>query len=373
MKRLLVRVGWLLFVLLACGAIVVLGRWWLAKSRVEEVAAQVHLSRPTALKGAPTPPQPKSSNGLSAADVAPMYVHAITQYRERSTSDLATLPPFGQPLTDVGAHNLKLLADAGNARAACVLAAKVSKCTFWPEMGSKELSKREARLEQLKLQGETGEEMMRLELQIAGAKRTLARIAEQCSGYRPNPDEKAWKYLLQSALQGFEPAMQQFHSMPMFDPSDIGDSVDAFVAYKAYAGPFIEALAQSGNEFALLMAHRGYAGMGAFGADLAVLRVLPKDAGRALAYAYVRENLLRKRSELFPGTPASTSGGGSPADAVALREADATPAQRQWARQFADQLLAGLDSRVFAPPPASERANQEHADRLDSIEKRCRE
>ena len=178
--------------------------------------------------------------------------------------------------------------------------------------------------------------------------------------------------MLQSALQGFEPAMRQFYALPMFDPSDIGDSVDAFVAYKTYAGPFIVALAHSGDEFAMLMAHRGFGGLGAFGADLAVLRVLPRDPARALAYAYVRDELLRKRSELFPDQPASTAGGGSPAEAVARHEAETTAAERQWARQFADQQVASFDNRMLVPPPA-DRSDKDSADPFDWPEQFCRD
>jgi hypothetical protein len=376
MKRVFTRFGQVLLALVVAVAMLIVCRWLLAKSRVDAVAAHTRVAVPSSSTLAIVAPTNfTNGDGTSAADVAPMYVHAIAQYRQRSVSDLVALPPFRQPLTDVGAQQLKLLADGGNARAACVLAAKVSKCTFWPEVGAKELRKREVRLATLNQQGETGEEMTRLEQQITGTKRTLARIAEQCSGYSPGPEDKAWKYLLQSALQGFEPAMQQFHAKPMFDPSDIGDSVDALVAYKTYAGPFIEALAQAGDESAIFMAHRGYAGLGAYGVDLAVLRVLPKAPARALAYAYVREDLQRKRSELFLEVLSSKLIDASPADSVTRHEADATPAERQWARQFADQLLAGFDSRVFAPPRAQARSESEtdRADRLDTPEKSCRE
>jgi hypothetical protein len=316
--------------------------------------------------------KPVDGGGMSAADLAPVYLHAITQYRERSVSDLAALPPLGQPLTERVVFDLKSLAGGGNARAACVLAAKISGCTFWPEMGRKELRQREERLAALKLQGGSDEERTRLEGQIARTRPMLLEIADRCSGYNASPDIKAWKYMLQSALQGLEPAMAQFHSLPMFDPSEIGDSVDAFAAYKTYAGPFIESLAQRGNEYAMFSAQVGYGGPGAFGIDDVWLNVLPKNPGRALAYAYVSRDLLRKRSELFPDAPASTSGG-NPTNAVARRESEATLAERHWARQYADQVLAGFDSRAFAPAPKAVTSDESGDGLLDWLEQSCRE
>ena len=118
---------------------------------------------------------------------------------------------------------------------------------FLPSMGEKELQYRERKLQALQREGAHRRPSGQTDSGFAGdveiaAGGCVASVAVASA-------EPAWRYMLRSALLGFEPAMSRFVSSPMFDPADLSASVDALAAYRSYYGPMLDAVAQRGDSF----------------------------------------------------------------------------------------------------------------------------
>lgn len=347
-KSIFRRAAIIALVVLTILVVFVVGRWQIAKQRVSAVAAasssivsSAAKSRPASERSYVTEP----AHG-EASHIAVMHKAAIDQYRERSEADRAALPPVSKALDAAQFNQLKSLADAGNARAACVLSMQISKCTFYVDNVRNVVNQLNSGVAQHRQAGTQPSEglldVLRQSLQ------TQQRLDAECTGFSIGSEQAAWKYLLQSALMGFQPAMQWFSAWPPFDPSDAGNSVDALAAYMNYAGPLIEALAQRGDLNAVTSANWGY---GDYGPNILAsvgLRPMPTDPARALMWAYVREAIMLRQEAVSPGSSAMW---GRPGAAVERAEGIVDDAGRLWARQTADQMLATYEPSVFQPIP----------------------
>lgn len=335
-------------VVLTVLAVIVVARWQIAKQRVSEVAAassSIVLSaakdRPASARSYVTEP----ANG-EASHIAVMHKAAIDQYRERSEADKAALPQIVKALDAAQVDQLTALADKGNARAACVLSVQISKCTYLPGQVRAGISQIEQRISRLDRTDRAG--MSQLEINMNESLRVQQRLNAECAGFNVGPEHTAWKYQLQSALMGFEPAMQSFSAWPPFDPADASNSIDAVAAYMNYAGLFTEALAQRGDLNAITAANWGYGDYGPNFLGVVGLRPLPKDPARALMWAYIREAIMLRQEAVSPG---SSRMWGIPHAGIERAESDADVSGRAWARQMADQMLATYEPSVFQPTP----------------------
>lgn len=362
-------------------------RWYIAASRVAEVTDKVQrqtgahsIMRSTAA----ATDAPGSSGALStyrmpsAAGQATVHLHAVQAYRARAETDLAALPTANQPVDARRIAKLVELADGGNARAACVLASELTKCAFLPTIGDKELRLAEVGMREARQRGEPVEQMQR---KIDGTRAILGELQTSCAGFSTDSDTRpAWYYMLQSALFGYEPAMKQFVIFPLFDPTDWSASVDAFAAYRTYYGPILDALAQRGDDFALMVAQREYGGesldMSVFGVNVAWPH-LPEDRTRALAFAYASVALRERRTGAQ--TTRLTEKDRAFAEMqlerrrerVELLETRVNAEERDWARQTADQLAA-----TWGPDTISELQrpfNPDRKNRFDDVDAVCRE
>lgn len=333
-------------VVLTVLVVIVVGRWQIAKQRVSDVAAA---SSSIVLSAAKPRPASARSNVIEpangeAAHIAVMHKAAIEQYRERSDADRAALPSVSKTLDTAQFNQLKSLADAGNARAACVLSMQISKCTYLPGLVSKGIGQIEQRISRQEQTDRAA--LAQLEVNMSESLRVQQRLNAECAGFNIGPEHTAWKYQLQSALMGFEPAMQSFSSWPPFDPADASNSIDAVAAYMNYGGQFTEALAQRGDLNAVTGASWGYGDYGPNFLGVLGLRSMPRDSARALMWAYVREAIMLRQEAVSPG---SSRMWGIPHAGVDRAENEVDVNGRAWARQMADQMLATYEPSVFQP------------------------
>lgn len=347
-KSIFRRAVMITLVVLTVLVVIVVVRWQIAKQRVSAVAAasssivlSAAKSRPAAARSYVTEPA-----NDEASHIAVMHKAAIDQYRERSEADKAALPQIVKALDAVQVEWLKSLADAGNARAACVLSVQISKCIYLPGQVRAGISQIEQRISQLDRIDRSG--MAQLEINMSESLRVQQRLNAECAGFGIGSEHTAWKYQLQSALMGFEPAMRSFSAWPPFDPADASNSIDALAAYVNYAGQFTEALAQRGDLNAVTAANWGYGDYGPNFLGVVDLRSLPKDPARALMWAYIREAIMLRQEAASPG---SSRMWGIPNAGIDRAESDADVSGRAWARQMADQMLATYQPSVFQPIP----------------------
>jgi type II secretory pathway pseudopilin PulG len=121
-----------------CLLVVVATRWYVAQQRVADVAQRAAHTSTEQSRASITASQTANASNVGRATYklpesagrATLHLHAIDSYEARKASDLAALPPPGEPLTKERFAQLTKLADDGNARAACVLGQNVSKCSF---------------------------------------------------------------------------------------------------------------------------------------------------------------------------------------------------------------------------------------------------
>ena len=364
-KRIVIALAAVMLVLIA----VLAARWYVATARVKEVAAASALAASKAGTTRQTDPVRSRVSPAGAGEafhLAAMHQPAIEQYRARSAADMKALPASTKALDTEQVEQLKALADAGNARAACVLAMQISKCAFFPVVGRKEVREREASLARLRAESD---DVTAAEARLAGSRAMLQALDASCEGFSVGSEHKAWMYLLQSALMGFEPAMSQFSGFPLFDPEDINASIDGFSAYMYYAGPLTEALAQRGDLNAVTQASWDYSNTGPTFLGMIGLNALPRDPARALMYAYVRQEIMLRREAITRG---STGAWGRPEAAVARYQTSVGDDGQAWARQMADQMIATFDASVFAPPSIKPESDvpKNFPDAIDSF---CRE
>jgi len=390
------RSRWMRRVVVALALIVVtallfvVGRWYVATQRVQDVATHAaqsiapgdSKSTASTVRRAFSSLQAQADRGgyrlPESAGRATIHLHAIAAYASRQERDLAALPPPNLPLTAERFAQLKGLSDDGNARAACVLAQEVTKCGFLPSMGEKELQYRERKLQALQREGRTDDRLVK---QIAGSRAMLKLLQEECvASVAVASAEPAWRYMLRSALLGFEPAMSRFVSSPMFDPTDLSASVDALAAYRSYYGPLLDAVAQRGDSFHMAVAAREYGGtplrFNVF--DVCVLiGGVSRDVARALAFAYATIEL--HSQQIAAGTSLSekereqaTRQLASGRSRAAEIEAQATPDERLQARALADQMIANWSPDVVSPPPKTTREASGKG-RFDDFDSMCRD
>lgn len=333
-------------VVLTILVVIVVGRWQIAKQRVSDVADASSSIVVSTAKSRPAPARSRATEPANgeAAHVAVMHKAAINQYRERSDADKAALPQIVKPLDAVQVEQLKTLADAGNARAACVLSVQISKCTYLPGVVRKGISQIEQRISRQEQTDRAA--LAQLEVNLSESLRVEQRLNAECAGFNIGPEHAAWKYQLQSALMGFEPAMQSFSSWPPFDPADASNSIDAVAAYINYGGQFTETLAQRGDLNAVTGAGWGYGDYGPNFLGVLGLRSMPRDPARALMWAYVREAIMLRQEAV---SPSSSRTWGIPHAGVDRAENEVDVNGRAWARQMADQMLATYEPSVFQP------------------------
>ena len=370
--------------------LLVVGRWYVATQRVQDVATHAaqsiapgdSKSTASTVRRAFSSSQAQADRGgyrlPESAGRATIHLHAIEAYASRQERDLAALPPPNLPLTAERFAQLKGLSDDGNARAACVLAEEVTKCGFLPSMGEKELQYRERKLQALQREGRTDDRLVK---QIAGSRAMLKLLQEECvASVAVASAEPAWRYMLRSALLGFEPAMSRFVSSPMFDPTDLSASVDALAAYRSYYGPMLDAVAQRGDSFRMAVAAREYGGtplrFNVF--DVSVLiGGVSRDVARALAFAYATVELHSR--QIAAGTSLSEKEREQAARQLASGrsraaeiEAQSTPDERLQARALADQMIANWSPDVVSPRPKATRETPGKS-KFDDFDSICRD
>lgn len=380
----LLRIVWWLLVALAVCLSVIAGRWFVAQQRVAKVADHSvrslanQLSAKTPISASATSAAFGSYRPPEVAGRAGLHLFAISLYDERRQRDLNALPPPNQPLTAARAAALDELASGGNARAACVLALEVAKCTFLPVIGEKELKHRETRREQLQREGW---DVANLDRQITGGRTLLTQLGTVCADFMPGHQARpAWHYLLQSALMGYEPAMERFVAFPMFDPTDWSGSVDAFAAYREYYGPMLDALAQRGHEYEMVRAADEYAGqsrqMNVFDIKV-IMPSLPVHPIRALALGYASGARLETRWATQAATWSADERiraeqqRARHAERLATLSAKLDLDQQQIAQQLSGQMMVAWPPEVVKPagkPPVGTPRNT--FDDFDSI---CRQ
>ena len=113
---------------------------------------------------------------------------------------------------------------------------------------------------------------------------SASALAPECAGAPAMPPDAAWRYLLQSALLGYEPAMLLFSQWPPVDFGEPNTSVDAVIAYLRYSGSLTEALAQRGDLNAITSLTWEYGHHGPNVLQALGLRALPADPTRALMF-----------------------------------------------------------------------------------------
>lgn len=390
------RSRWMRRVVMALALIVVtallfvVGRWYVATQRVQDVATHAaqsiapgdSKSTASTVRRAFSSSQAQADRGgyrlPESAGRATIHLHAIEAYASRQERDLAALPPPNLPLTAERFAQLKGLSDDGNARAACVLAEEVTKCGFLPSMGEKELQYRERKLQALQREGRTDDRLVK---QIAGSRAMLKLLQEECvASVAVASAEPAWRHMLRSALLGFEPAMSRFVSSPMFDPTDLSASVDALAAYRSYYGPMLDAVAQRGDSFRMAVAAREYGGtplrFNVF--DVSVLiGGVSRDVARALAFAYATVELHSR--QIAAGTSLSEKEREQAARQLASGrsraaeiEAQSTPDERLQARALADQMIANWSPDVVSPRPKATRETPGKS-KFDDFDSICRD
>jgi len=347
-KSIFRRAVMITLVVLTVLVVIVVARWQIAKQRVSDVAtasSSIVLSAVKSRTASARSYVTEPANG-EASHIAVMHKAAINQYRERSEADKAALPQIVKALDAVQVEWLKSLPDAGNARAACVLSVQISKCIYLPGQVRAGISQIEQRISQLDRIDRSG--MAQLEINMSESLRVQQRLNAECAGFNVGSEHTAWKFQLQSALMGFEPAMRSFSAWPPFDPADASNSIDAVAAYMNYAGQFTEALAQRGDLNAVTSAGWDYSDYGPNFLGVVGLRPLPKDPARALMWAYVREAVMRGQEAVSPG---SSRAWGIPSAMVDRIVGTVGDEGRVWARQMADQMLAFYEPSVFQPIP----------------------
>ena len=368
-KRVAVALAGLLILVVALLAL----RWQLATQRIDQVAtkaATLAATRKVAVSGddARRAGAPARLGGASeAAGVAAMHMSSVDAYRERSADDRAALPHIRGAMDGAALARLQTLADAGNARAACILSAQATKCNFLPVVVRDSIAQLSAGVA---LHHERGSipspEMLRA---LEHSRTSASALARECAGAPAMPPDAAWRYLLQSALLGYEPAMLLFSQWPPVDFGEPNTSVDAVIAYLRYSGSLTEALAQRGDLNAITSLTWEYGHHGPNVLQALGLRALPADPTRALMYAYVREGVMLRREA---GRPGSTAAYGQAHAAVERVLPAVDEAGRQWARQMADQMLATFTPDALRPSaPASEQA--EEPTLWQQLEDICRE
>lgn len=352
-------------------ALLAVGRWHLARNKVAQIAAAVVPSpvdsRPQMAPAAATVANQRGSAALGQTDAAAraaMHLHAVQRYRQREADDLAALPPPFVPATTQSIAQLKAMADTGNARAACVLGAQIAKCSYFPSMlrfGVKQLEGRIAAEREA-----SATRRAQLAASFAQATKTQQQLMDECANAPAVSDQSAWGFMLQSALLGYQPAMEQFASFPPIDVTEPGAALDALVAWAEYAGPFTEAMAQRGDLNAITRAMFAYSGRGAI---LGIgLQELPRNPERAWLYAYLREAVMRRWEDAAPG---SSRVWGNPVAQQLEKDVPVTVEGRAWARQMAEQMLLTFEPSAFQSP-----AHRESLHRLSEpwhlMEETCR-
>lgn len=197
------------------------------------------------------------------------------------------LPPKDAPLAS-NYEALKAHADAGDASASCRLAFELNRCAQLPEL--RELSENYITQAAASRQGTTKSQA---DTDVAVRLESSLRSAESvCEGFRPNPSDKAWKYLLRAAKAGHVPSMVRYAVQPPLSEQRFAEDAEGWAQYRKEAGPLLTRAAESGNSAAayhLFMAYYGVPMPG--GAEI----VKPNKMD-ALSYAIVVQHLADSRS-----------------------------------------------------------------------------
>lgn len=202
----------------AVGAALIAGSIWLySKQRsnpVAPAAAPVALRAQTEISRDANLPMPTSATRQTVSASGP-----IAETR---------LPPADTKLSNIYPQ-LKKLADAGNATAACRLAYELNRCRTLPllETIAKNYT---TRLERVKDTGHATSVDEQRQFQI---QREYERAASVCSEFPRGNTDDGWRYALQAAQAGSGPAIMDFVGLKMgLDERHPDNTADGWMAYK---------------------------------------------------------------------------------------------------------------------------------------------
>ncbi len=210
-------------------------------------------------------------SGLSAS--TPPIPKTISAPKE-VVAGQALLPPINTPVKEI-LGELKILAAAGNANAACRLAFEVQRCSpDYLDSGRRFAAILYEQAEKLFIMPARRQKLIEdAEAAIANQHKMIAF----CQGVPNEESTDAWRYLLQAAQAGHGPSMTRFASAPPSGPQF--EVLDGLLAYRDHAPALLEKALELGYPEAYEQARLTYKTGSLWG-----LRV-PIDRPRALAYA----------------------------------------------------------------------------------------
>lgn len=252
----------------------------------------------------------------------------------RGSNAVVQLPPKDTPLVDIY-PSLRKASDEGDFMASCRIAAELTRCQLMLPLT---LQKLERAMEKLEKMPVDSIERGRLEKYVADKKADSSRDTRVCADFHGGDEDKAWKFHLRAALQGHRPSMASFASVPTWDPLDLNANLDAWVAWRKYAGTFLEASAAFGDRTSIRTLATEYSDQSVLGpSGLPGLRRVSQNRERGLMYALVGLALDEARGDV---TEQYRSG-------VSALSAEVTPEQRTRAKESADALVATWDSSIL--------------------------
>ena len=240
------------------------------------------------VRGAAAPP-------AFASERAPIEPPGVQRDRERSAlrpasarphaPDLSAekrarpLPAREMPLHDIMAELADLAAN-GNVRAACRLAAEMSRCRDIPKLRvqAAELRAEGARMAEGSAELRRNVAWQRDVTDLADA------AARACAGISAADTKDAWRYLLAAAEGGHTPSMTRFVAAPPLDASNFMLDMEGWQAYWKSAPRLLEAAVGRGDPRALYLYAVGLRGWSLTpGGGLNLPRDPERSAGAQLA------------------------------------------------------------------------------------------
>jgi len=310
------HVDLLILAVLFAGSVLVVGRCYVASLRADEVMRRAQLDPTTYRRAALAALDGRE--GADAAALVPLLRPAFTDYQRRSRADRKALPPSPDRVTPESLAALRSLSDAGNARAACVLAVQLARCEF-----------------NLRWRRQEWEES-------AGS---LAGHRLPCDGLTTSDGETAWQLLLRSALLGHPEGVWLLTSWGRYESADWGDRLDVRAAQLRFGRPLIDALALMGDVSAMSSMVWNYGELSTTSEQYyGDLRVFPGKPDRALVAAYLRERTLDSLPPWLPDVISSRREWGKQREQL---EEKLGAAERVAARKQAEVLLAKLPPRAI--------------------------